>query len=65
MGDLNTKVGGGNTDREFIMGRHSIGTCSENGELFTNVCSSNYLVIDGTIYPHKKIHKITWISPDG
>nr|KAG5701747.1 hypothetical protein BaRGS_004349 [Batillaria attramentaria] len=65
MGDLNAKVGDNNTDRELVMGRHGVGTCNENGELFTDFCSFNNLVIGGTIYPHKKIHKTTWTSPDG
>jgi hypothetical protein len=65
MGDLNAKVGGDNTDRELIMGRHGVGTCNENGELFTDFCSFNDLVIGGTIYHHRTIHKTTWTSPDG
>ena len=65
MGDLNAKVGDDNTGRELIMGRHGVGTCNENGELFTDFCSFNDLVIGGTIYPHKRIHKTTWTSPDG
>ena len=47
------------------MGRHGVGTCNENGELFIDFCSFNDLVIGGTIYPHTKIHKTTWTSPDG
>ena len=65
MGDLHAKVGEDNTGKEFIMGRHGIGICNENGELFTDLCSFNDLVIGGTIFPHKKIHKTTWTSPDG
>lgn len=65
MGDLNAKVGDNNTGKELIMGRHGVGTCNENGELFTDFCSFNDLVIGGTIYPHRKIHKTTWTSPDG
>lgn len=65
MGDLNAKVGENNIGKEFIMGRHGIGICNENGELFTDLCSSNDLVIGGTIFPHKRIHKTTWTSPDG
>ena len=35
---------------------------NENGELFTYFYHSNSLVIG--VFPHKKIHKTTWISPD-
>ena len=38
---------------------------TENGEMFANMCSLNSLIIGGSIFPHKRIHKVTWISPDG
>nr|KAG5704405.1 hypothetical protein BaRGS_031111 [Batillaria attramentaria] len=44
------------------MGKHGTGTQNENGELFTEFCTTNDLVIGGT---HKTIHKTTWTSPDG
>jgi endonuclease/exonuclease/phosphatase family metal-dependent hydrolase len=65
MGDMNAKVGCNNAGREHIMGKHGLGTCNENGSLFTDFCTFNDLVIGGTIFPHKTIHKTTWISPDG
>ena len=65
MGHLNAKVGTDNTNRELIMGRHGTGMQNENGEIFAEFCSSNELVIGGTIFPHKNIHKTTWTSPDG
>ena len=65
MGDLNAKVGMDNTDRELIMGKHGVGIINENGELFTDFCAFNDLVIGGTVFPHKTIHKTTWTSPDG
>ncbi|VDP80336.1 unnamed protein product [Schistosoma mattheei] len=49
---------------EYIMGRHGLGERNENGERFANLCAFNKLVIGGTIFPHKRIHKATWISPD-
>lgn len=53
MGDMNAKVGEDNTEREIIMGKHSVGGQNENGELFTDFCTFNDLVIEGTVLPHK------------
>ena len=64
MGDANAKVGEDNTGYEETMGKHGVGQMIENGERFANICSFNRLVIGGTIFPHKKIHKATWVSPD-
>ncbi|CAH8287211.1 unnamed protein product [Schistosoma mattheei] len=64
MRDLNTKVGIDNTGYENIMGRHGLGERNENGGRFANLCAFNKVVIGGTIFPHKRIHKATWISPD-
>ncbi|VDP45857.1 unnamed protein product [Schistosoma margrebowiei] len=63
MGDLKAKVGIDNTGYEDIMGRHELGERNENGERFANLCAFNKLVIGGIIFPHKRIHKVTWISP--
>ncbi|VDP29237.1 unnamed protein product [Schistosoma curassoni] len=64
MGDLTAKVEMYNTGYEDIMGRHELGERNENGERFANLCALNKLVIGSTIFPHKRIHKITWTSPD-
>ncbi|VDP53602.1 unnamed protein product, partial [Schistosoma curassoni] len=64
MGDLNAKVGIDNTGYEDIMGRYGLGQRNENGERFANLCAFNKLVIGGTIFPHERIHKATWILPD-
>ena len=37
---------------------------SDNGERFADAYAANELVLRGTIFPHKIIHKITWVSPD-
>ena len=29
-----------------------------------DICALNKLVIGGSIFPHKRIHKATWVSPD-
>jgi len=64
MGDMNAKVGSDNCGREHVMGKEGTGTANENGELFTNFCEMNDLVIGGTVFPHRRIHKVTWRSPD-
>ncbi|VDP49108.1 unnamed protein product [Schistosoma curassoni] len=64
MGDLNAEVEIDNIGYEDIMGRYELGERNKNGEKFVNLCVFNKLVIGGTIFPHKRIHKATWISPD-
>ena len=64
MGDFNAKVGSDNTGYEDIMGAHGLGQMNNNGERFADLCSLNQLVIGGSIFPHKRIHKATWRSPD-
>ena len=64
LGDLNAKVGTNNQNRELNMGKHGIGEMNENGELFADFCVQNDLEIGGTIFKHRNIHKVTWISPD-
>uniref|UniRef100_A0A183KY64 Endo/exonuclease/phosphatase domain-containing protein n=1 Tax=Schistosoma curassoni TaxID=6186 RepID=A0A183KY64_9TREM len=64
MGGLNAKVGIDNTGYEDVMGQHELGERNRNGERFANLCAFNKLIIGGTIFPHKRIHKATWISPN-
>ncbi|XP_063434910.1 uncharacterized protein LOC134715874 [Mytilus trossulus] len=47
------------------MGRHGCGECNENGGLLVDLCGLNDLVIGGSLFPHKDIHKLTWNSPNG
>ena len=64
MGDFNAKIGSDNVGREYVMGREGLGQINENGELFADFCSFNNIVIGGSLFRHKRIHKATWISPD-
>ena len=64
-GDLNAKIGNDNTGRERCMGKYGLGTMNENGHLFADFCQENELVVGGTLFRHKDIHKYTWESPDG
>ena len=63
-GDLNAKVGADNCGKETILGKHGCGTRNEHRELLCDICGMNNLVIGGTIFEHKDIHKLTWNSPN-
>ena len=65
MGDFNARVGSNNEGRERVMGKEGTGEMTDNGERLVNICEENDLVIGGTLFPHKTIHKLTWTSPDG
>jgi hypothetical protein len=65
MGDLNAKVGDSNIGFESVIGGHGIGTRNANGEALLDFCGLNNLLVTGTIFPHKLIHKQTWTSPGG
>lgn len=64
MGDLNAKVGSINEGVEHVMGIHGEGQVNDNGERFINFCDEYDLVIGGTIFPHRRCHKVSWVSPD-
>lgn len=65
LGDLNAQVGQDNYGLEEIMGTHALGVMNDNGERMTDFCAEHRLVVGGSIFPHKNIHKLTWSSPDG
>ncbi|XP_018018974.1 craniofacial development protein 2-like [Hyalella azteca] len=65
MGDLNAKVGSDNSGYERTMGVHGLGMQNDNGERLCEFCQLNGLVITGTLFPYKNIHKATWVSADG
>ena len=46
------------------MGTHGIGEMNENGEMFADLCPFNRLIIGGSVFPHRRIHKATLVSPD-
>lgn len=47
------------------MGKQGVGTRSDNGERFVELCNHYNMVIGGTLFAHKDIHKVTWFSNDG
>ena len=59
MRDVNTKVGMANEQWKGTTGIEGIGVMNENGERFLEFCPINDLVIGGTLFKHKDIHKFT------
>ena len=64
-GDTSAKVGNLFNGLERVMGRHGLSSANDNGERLKEFCDFNEMVITGTVFPHKEIHKQTWVSPDG
>ncbi|EDO46312.1 predicted protein, partial [Nematostella vectensis] len=64
MGDFNAKIGGDNRGYEEIMGQQGLGKMNDNGERFADLCAASNLVIGGSVFHHRRIHKATWVSPD-
>lgn len=65
MGYFNAKVGCDDTGNLSVMGKYGCGIMNDNGERLVDLCENNILVIGNTIFPHKEIHKLTWVSPNG
>ena len=63
MGDFNAKIESNNRGYKEVMGTHGIGEMNENGEMCADLCSFNILIIGGSVFPHRRIHKATWVSP--
>ena len=63
MADINAKIGSCNIGYEEVMGTHGLGDMNNNGERFADLCAEHELVIGGSVFPHERIHKATWVSP--
>jgi len=64
-GGMNAKVGKLVNGLGRVMGQHGLGTVNDNGERLKEFCDFNEMIITGTVFPHKEIHRQTWVSPDG
>ena len=65
LGDFNAKVGRENIFK-LTMGNERLHQDSnDNGVRVVNSAKPKYLFVKSRLFPHRDIHKHTWISPDG
>jgi len=65
LGDFNTKVGSENIFKPTI-GKESLHQdINDNWFRLVNFATSKILLVKRTMFPHQKVHKYTWTSPDG
>ena len=65
MGNMNAKIAYYNMGVESIIRTHAMGDINKNGERLLEFCLMNGILIGGSLFQHKDIHKQTWISSDG
>jgi hypothetical protein len=64
MGDMIVKIG--KDPRVPHVEHHSLhNEFNNNGIMMTNFEVTRKLVISSMMFPHKSVHRETWISPDG
>jgi hypothetical protein len=65
LGDFNAKVGREDIFKPTI-GNESLHEISNHsGVRVVNFATSKNLTVKSTKFPHRNIHKVTWMSPDG
>ncbi|KAK2723016.1 hypothetical protein QYM36_003266 [Artemia franciscana] len=65
VGNFNAKVGNDRWYCPEVIGSYGLADRNENRALLIDFASTNNVLIGGTQYRHKDIHKYTWTSPDG
>ena len=64
LGDINAQLGKERLYNE-INGQHTLHEeTNRNGELLCESPCANNMIVMSTNFQHKRIHKITWLSPD-
>jgi hypothetical protein len=65
LGGFNAKVGGDNIFKPTIGNESLHEIIDDNGVRIVNFATFKNLVVKSTMFPHGKIHKYTWASPEG
>ncbi|PNF18927.1 hypothetical protein B7P43_G15787 [Cryptotermes secundus] len=65
LGDFNAKVGREDIFKQTVGNERSHKISNNNGVRVVNFVISKNLAVKSTTFPHRKIHKFAWTSPDG
>ena len=65
LGDLNAKIGRQDEWKETVGEQSLHEEFNDNGLRTLDFEISRNMILSSTMFPHKKIHKATWMSPDG
>ena len=65
IGDFNAQLGNDSDTWKPALGKHAEGELNNNGIRLLSFCMAYKLVVGSSLFPHKRIHKMTWNSPDG
>jgi hypothetical protein len=64
LGDFNAKVGKEDVFKPTIGNESLHDIRNDNGVRVVNFAKSKNLTVNSTMFPHRNIHKFTWMSPD-
>jgi hypothetical protein len=62
---LNAKIGWRNIFKPTVGNEILHESSNGNGDRVVNFATSKDVVVERTMFPHRKIHKHTWTSPEG
>jgi hypothetical protein len=65
LGDFNAKVGRENIFKLTFGNESSHESSTDSAVGVVNFATSKNLIVKSTMFPHRKIHKYTWTSPEG
>jgi hypothetical protein len=65
LGDFNVKVGRENIFKPTIGNKSLHEISNDTGVRVADFATSKNLIVKSTMFPHCKIHKYTWTSPEG
>jgi hypothetical protein len=65
LGDFSAEVGREDIFKPTVGNESLHETSNDNRVRVVNFATSKNLVVKITMFPHRKIHKYTWTSPDG